>query len=195
MEVLQTLSVALGLATLSGYSLYLTVFATGLSIHLGWVHLSPQFASLSVLGDPVILVVSGILFLLEFFADKIPWVDSVWDAIHTVIRPVGGALIAVASIGQAQPVFQGMAALAGALVATSTHAAKAGTRVVANTSPEPFSNWALSLAEDGFVITLGLLALSHPFAAVIVVLAAMAVIVFTIRWLVRWFRSPSRVRG
>jgi hypothetical protein len=112
MEVLQTLSVALGLATLSGYSLYLTVFATGLSIHLGWIHLAPQYASLSVLGDPIILVVSGILFALEFFADKIPWVDSVWDAIHTVIRPLGGATpreprktgkIAVASLKNCVP--------------------------------------------------------------------------------------------
>jgi hypothetical protein len=99
-------------------------------------------------------------------------VDSPWDAVHTVIRPIGGALIA-----------------------TSTHAAKAGTRAVANTSPEPFSNWALSFAEDGFVITLGFLALSHPFAAAVVVMGALAVIVFTITWLVRRFRSMSRVRG
>jgi len=93
MEVLQTLSVALGLAALSGYSLYLTVFSTGLAIHLGWVHLAPQFESLSVLGDPGILIVSGLLFALEFLADKIPWVDSVWDAVHTVIRPIGGAIV------------------------------------------------------------------------------------------------------
>src|ERR1700739_3961788 len=139
MEVLQTLSVALGLAALSGYSLYLTVFSTGLAIHLGWVHLAPQFQSLSVLGDPATLIVSRILFALEFFADKIPWVDSVWDAVHTVIRPVGGALIAVAAIGHAQPTVQALAAIAGALPASSTHVAKAGTRVVANTSPEPVS--------------------------------------------------------
>jgi cobalamin synthase len=88
-----------------------------------------------------------------------------------------------------------MAALAGALVATTTHAAKAGTRAVANTSPEPFSNWALSFAEDGFVIAVGLLALSHPFAATIVVVAALAVIVFVVSWLVRRFRSMSRVHA
>ena len=113
MEVLRTLSVALGLATLSGYSLYLTVFATGLSIDLGWVHLSPKFASLSVLGDPVILVFSGVLFLLEFFADKIPWVDSVWDAVHTAIRPVGGAFLAVRALGATNPVFEVTVALLG----------------------------------------------------------------------------------
>ena len=79
MEVLQTLSVALGLAALTGYSLYLTVFSTGLAVHLGWVHLAPQFSSLSVLGDPAVLIVSGLLFVLEFFADKIPWVDSIWE--------------------------------------------------------------------------------------------------------------------
>ncbi len=102
MEVLQTLSVALGLAALSGYSLYLTVFSTGLAIHFGWVHLAPQFESLSVLGDPAILIISGILFALEFFADKIPWVDTIWDAVHTVIRPVGGAFLATRALGHTQ---------------------------------------------------------------------------------------------
>ena len=105
MEVLQTLSVALGLAALSGYSLYLTVFSTGLAIHYGWVHLAPQFESLSVLGDPAILIVSGVLFALEFFADKIPWVDTIWDAVHTVIRPVGGAFLATRALGHTSPVF------------------------------------------------------------------------------------------
>ena len=111
MEVLQTLSVALGLAALSGYSLYLTVFSTGLAIHFGWIHLAPQFSSLSVLSDPSILVISGILFALEFFADKIPWVDSVWDAVHTVIRPIGGAFLATRALGQTTPVFEVIVAL------------------------------------------------------------------------------------
>ena len=191
-DFVNTLGRTLGLSFAAGINLYATVAIIGLANRFGWVDLPSQYR---VFDNNWIIGLAVFLYLVEFVADKIPWVDSVWDAIHTVIRPLGGALIAVASIGQAQPVFQGMAALAGALVATSTHAAKAGTRVVANTSPEPFSNWALSLAEDGFVITLGLLALSHPFAAVMVVLAALAVIVFTIRWLVRRFRSLSRVRG
>src|SRR6202011_2599005 len=148
MEVLQTLSVALGLATLSGYSLYLTVFATGLSIHLGWIHLAPQYASLSVLGDPVILVISGILFALEFFADKIPWVDSVWDAIHTVIWPLGGAFLATRALGQTTPVFEVMVALLGGAMSFASHSLKASTRLVVNTSPEPFSNIAVSTGEN-----------------------------------------------
>src|SRR6516165_3163904 len=152
MEVLQTLSVALGLATLSGYSLYLTVFATGLSIALGWVHLSPQFASLSVLGDPVILVFSGILFLLEFFADKIPWVDSVWDAVHTVIRPVGGAFLAVRALGATNPVFEVIVALLGAAMSFASHSLKASARLVVNSSPEPFSNIAVSTGENILVL-------------------------------------------
>src|SRR5215467_14892142 len=191
-DFVSALGRTLGLSFAAGINLYATVAILGLVSRFGWVDLPAQYR---VFDNNWIIGVAIVLYVVEFVADKIPWVDSLWDAIHTVIRPIGGALIAVASVGHAQPTFQGMAALAGALVATSTHAAKAGTRVVANTSPEPFSNWALSLAEDGFVITLGLLALSHPFAAVMVVLAALAVIVFTIRWLVRRFRALARVRG
>jgi hypothetical protein len=152
MEVLQTLSVALGLAALSGYSLYLTVFSTGLAIHFGWVHLAPQFASLSVLGDPAILIVSGILFAIEFFADKIPWVDSVWDAVHTVIRPVGGAFLATRALGQTTPAFEVVVALLGATMSFASHSLKASTRLVVNTSPEPFSNIAVSTGENVMVV-------------------------------------------
>src|SRR6201990_1372820 len=140
MEVLQTLSVALGLAALSGYSLYLTVFSTGLAIHFGWVHLSPQFESLSVLADPGILIVSGALFALEFFADKIPWVDSVWDAVHTVIRPLGGALLAIQALGHPSPTFTVLVALLLGGTSLVAHTAKAATRLATNASPEPFSN-------------------------------------------------------
>jgi hypothetical protein len=180
----------LGLSFAAGINLYATVAILGLVTRFGWVDLPAQYR---VFDNNWIIGAALVLYVVEFVADKIPWVDSLWDAVHTVIRPIGGAFIAVASIGHAQPVFQGMAALAGALVATTTHVAKAGTRAVANTSPEPFSNWALSLAEDGFVITVGLLALSHPFAAAMVVIAALAVIVFVVSWLVRRFRSMSRV--
>ena len=92
------------------------------------------------------------MYIVEFFADKIPWFDSVWDGIHTVIRPVGGALIAVATLGDASPATRTMTALLGGALAASTHFGKAGTRVMANASPEPFSNWILSLGEDAFVV-------------------------------------------
>ena len=152
MEVLRTLSVALGLAALSGYSLYLTVFSTGLAIHFGWVHLAPQFASLSVLGDPAVLIISGILFAIEFFADKIPWVDSVWDAVHTVIRPVGGAFLATRALGTTTPVFEVVVALLGGAMSFASHSLKASTRLVVNTSPEPFSNIAVSTGENVMVV-------------------------------------------
>jgi hypothetical protein len=91
METLQTLGIALGLASLAGLNLYLTVFATGLSIQQGWVTLAPQYQQLDILAHPAIIAIAGVLYLLQFFADKVPWVDSLWDGIHTVIRPVGGA--------------------------------------------------------------------------------------------------------
>jgi Domain of unknown function (DUF4126) len=164
MEVLQTLSVALGLAALSGYSLYLTVFSTGLAIHLGWVHLAPQFESLSVLGDPGILIVSGLLFALEFLADKVPWVDSVWDAVHTVIRPIGGAFLATRALGHTTPVFEVVVALLGGAMSFASHSLKASTRLVVNGSPEPFSNIAVSTGENVFVVGAVALLWHYPVA-------------------------------
>ena len=184
-DLVNVLGRTLGLSLAAGINLYATVAILGLVTHFGWVDLPAQYR---IFDNPWIIGAALTLYVVEFVADKIPWVDSLWDAVHTVIRPIGGALIAVASIGHSQPVFQAMAAIAGALVATSTHAAKAGTRAVANTSPEPFSNWALSLAEDGFVITLGLLALTHPLAAAIVVVVALAAIIIAFRWLIRRLR-------
>ena len=188
MEVLQTLSVALGLAALSGYSLYLTVFSTGLAIHFGWVHLAPQFQSLSVLGDPAILIVSGILFALEFFADKIPWVDSVWDAVHTVIRPVGGALLATRALGQTSPVFEVIVALLGGALSFASHSLKASTRLVVNGSPEPFSNIAVSTGENVMVVSAVALLWHYPIA----VFSFFAVLfALTIYFLPRIWRSIS----
>jgi hypothetical protein len=165
MEVLQTLAVALGLAALSGYSLYLTVFATGLAIHFHWIHLASQYASLSVLGEPPVIIVSGILFFFEFFADKIPWVDSAWDAIHTLIRPVGGALLAIQTLGHPDPVFSVIVGLLAGGVSFAAHTVKAATRLVVNQSPEPFSNIAVSTGEN--VLVFGGLALlwTHPLVA------------------------------
>ena len=100
----------------------------------------------------LVIGVALVLYVIEFVADKIPWVDSVWDAVHTVIRPVGGALIAVATLGDASPTVKGLVGLLGGTLAAGTHFTKAGTRAAANTSPEPFSNWILSLAEDVFVV-------------------------------------------
>src|ERR1700752_1928335 len=145
MDVLETLSVALGLATLAGINLYLTVFVTGLAVQFGWVALPPQLHDLLVLGHPWVIAVAGLLYFMEFFADKIPWVDSANDALHTLIRPLGGALLAVLALGEADPVVKVIAALLAGGAALTAHAAKAGTRLVANFSPEPVSNIGLSL--------------------------------------------------
>ena len=185
-DLVSLLGRTLGFSFAAGINLYATVAILGLATHFGWVDLPPQYR---VFDNTWIIGAAIAMYLVEFVADKVPWVDSLWDAIHTVIRPLGGALIAVATIGHAQPWVQAVAALAGATLATSTHVAKAGTRAAANTSPEPFSNWALSLAEDGFVIGLGLLALTHPAAAAAVVLIALAAIVLSVRWL---FRGAQR---
>ena len=179
----------LGFTFAAGINLYATVAILGLATRYGWVDLPPQYR---VFDNNWIIGVAVFLYVVEFIADKIPWVDTIWDGIHTLIRPVGGALIAVATIGQARPTVQALAALAGALLATSTHVAKASTRAIANTSPEPFSNWTLSLAEDGLVLALGVLALTHPLAATIVVAGALVAIVVTGRWL---FRSVRRRLG
>ena len=147
-ETINLLGVALGLAALAGINLYLTVFVTGLAINQHWIALSPQYQALETLGHPAIIVVAGILYFLEFFADKIPWVDSAWDAVHTVIRPIGGALLAIQVLGDTSPTFEVMVALLAGGTSLVAHTAKASTRLTANTSPEPFSNIALSIGED-----------------------------------------------
>jgi hypothetical protein len=159
MEQLKLLGVALGLASLAGINLYLTVFVTGLSIHYQWITLGPSYQSLEVLGHPAVIIVAGILYFLEFLADKIPWIDTAWDAVHTVIRPIGGALLAIQVLGHPSPAFTLIVALLAGGTSLITHSAKATTRLASNTSPEPFSNIALSLGED--VAVVGGLALIH----------------------------------
>jgi hypothetical protein len=173
-EKLDLLAVALGLAALAGVNLYLTVFVTGLALHFHWITLAPAYQSLEVLGHPAIITIAGILYFLEFFADKIPWVDSAWDAVHTVIRPIGGALLAIQVIGHPSPVLTVIVALLAGGTSLIAHTAKAATRLATNTSPEPFSNIGLSLGEDAAV--LGGLALVHfnPVLALVIFLIGMA---------------------
>ncbi len=185
MESLATLGRIMGFSFSAGINLYATVAILGLASRYGWVDLPPQYR---VFDNNWIIGVALVLYVVEFFADKIPWVDSVWDAIHTIIRPIGGAAIAVATLGHASPVTQTLVALLGAALATSTHLSKAGTRVIANASPEPFTNWALSLGEDLFVVGLGALALKYPaFAAVVVIVCVLLIVVFA-SWIVNALR-------
>jgi hypothetical protein len=159
MGSLGSLGHALAFAVGAGINLYATVLVLGLAARYDWVELPD---SLEGLGSLWVIAVAGALYLIEFLADKIPWLDSLWDGIHTLVRPVGAAVIAVAALGPASPGMEVAAGLLGAAIGASTHAAKAGTRLAVNASPEPASNVAISLAEDGFVIGLVLLLLTHP---------------------------------
>ena len=190
MEVLKTLAVALSLGTLAGVNLYLTVLVTGLALHFHWVILPSQLAGLEVLGHPTILCIAAALYAIEFCADKIPWVDTAWDAIHTLIRPIGAAALAVAAMGDAHPAFEVVAALLAGGMAFSSHTAKAGTRLAANTSPEPFTNIALSLVEDGLVLGgLSLLAWSPFVALLLAAIVCTVILIFLPRLLRNIFQS------
>jgi len=176
MDLLTTLGRTMGFSFAAGINLYATVAILGLASRFDWVTLPPQF---KVFDNDIVIGTAIVMYLVEFVADKVPWLDSVWDAIHTVIRPIGGAVIAVATLGHASPAMEGLAALFGGTLAAGTHFSKAGTRVLANASPEPFSNWILSITEDVFVIGLGILALKHPvIAAAVVVLCLILMITF-----------------
>jgi VWFA-related protein len=191
MELLAGLGRTLGFSFAAGINLYATVALLGLASRFGWVALPPQYKAFD--HDWVIYTAIA-LYLVEFLADKIPWVDTIWDTLQTFIRPVGGALIAVTTLGEASPTVTALTALVGGAVAGSTHVTKAGTRVVANTSPEPFTNWALSLGEDAFVVGLGLVALNYPVAALVVVVVLLALIVMFAAVIIRAFRRRFRRR-
>lgn len=196
METAGPIGAALGLAVASGLSLYGAVFISGLAIRLGWVHLDPTWTSLAVLADPVVLGVSGVLLAIEFLADKIPVVDSLWDAVHTVIRPVGGALLASRALGQLSPAAEVLALLLLGGATLATHAAKASTRLVVNASPEPVSNVLVSLAENGLVAGAVWMALAHPLLALGVGIVAVAAAVTLTVWLARRaVRAVGRLTG
>jgi hypothetical protein len=193
MEVLITLGRTLGFSFAAGLNLYATVAVLGLASRYGWVDLPPQFA---VFDNTYVIAAALVMYAIEFIADKVPWVDTLWDGIHTAIRPLGGALIAVATLGDASPTVEGLVALMGGAVAASTHVTKAGTRAIANASPEPFSNWALSLAEDAFVLGLGWVTLNYPVAALIICVVLLALIAVSFVVLVRaarrrWGMKPA----
>lgn len=188
-----TLGRTLGFSFAAGVNLYATVAILGLAARYGWVDLPSQFQAFN---NPLIIGTALVLYLVEFFADKIPYFDSLWDILHTAIRPLGGALIAVTTLGDASPGVEGLVALLGGTVAAGSHLTKTSTRAVANASPEPASNWALSLGEDVFVVGLGYLALAHPIAALVVAGVLLVLIVIfaavIVRTVKRWF-SRRRV--
>jgi hypothetical protein len=193
---LTTLGRTLGFSFAAGVNLYATVAILGLAARYHWVTLPPQF---EVFNNNVVIGAAIVLYVVEFFADKIPYVDTLWDMLHTAIRPIGGALIAVATLGDASPAMEGLVALLGGTVAAGSHLTKTSTRAAANASPEPFSNWILSFGEDLFVVGLGFLTLQYPVVALgVVILLSVLVAIFAVvivRTVRRWFaRTPAMQR-
>lgn len=190
MEWIAALGRTMGFSFAAGINLYATVAILGLASRYNWVTLPSQYQAFD--NDFIIATALG-LYVIEFVADKIPWFDSIWDTVHTAIRPLGGAVIAVTTLGDASPGTEVLVGLLGGTLAAGTHFTKSGTRAIANTSPEPFSNWILSLGEDAFVIGLGVVALKYPLvAAAVVVVGVIFIALFaTILWRAirrRWLR-------
>lgn len=188
-DISQTLALTLGAGWASGINLYAAILVLGFLGLTGRVDL-PE--GLQVLSDPLVMMVAGFMYLAEFFADKTPGVDTVWDSFHTFIRIPAGALLAAGAVGDIGPGAELAAALAGGSLAAATHAAKAGARVLINTSPEPFSNWGASLAEDVAVVAGLLAAINHP----LIFLALLAAFILLLIWLLpKLWRGIKRVFG
>src|SRR5438445_6296090 len=160
MDTLQQLGLAMGTAWTSGINVYATVAALGIAQASGLIALPP---GLEVLANPAVIAVAVAMYFVEFFADKVPYVDSGWDALHTFIRVPAGALLAARAIGPTDPALEVVAALAGGSVALAAHGTKAATRLAINASPEPFTNWAASITEDVVVFVGVWAAFQHPY--------------------------------
>ena len=198
MSAVEIIALAASVSLLSGWRLYLVTFVTGLAMKFGWIALPDQLRTLDVLANNWIIGIAGVGALAEFFADKVAWVDSAWDAIHSVVRPLGGALLSMAIIDGADPAWQVSSFLLGGGAALLAHAGKAGARAIVNASPEPFSNVVVSTSED--VATGGLLALAiaNPIAAALIALILVMLSVWFVlaaRRLLRRLIEPKRPQG
>jgi len=189
MGTLEILGLAGSLSLLAGWRLYLCILATGIAMHFGVLPLPDHLQSLQILANPWIMAVAGVATLAEFFADKVAWIDSAWDAVHTFIRPVGGALLTLAIVDPGDPATQVIAFILGGGATLLSHGSKAGTRAVVNASPEPFSNVAVSTMED--VATGGLLYLAYqyPEIAGIVALVLLAIVIALLLMARRFIRA------
>ena len=193
LDLTHLFAIAAALGWASGLRLYAVVFLTGLAGSLGWV---PLPSGLSVLQHPAMLWASGGLLLVEFLADKVPWVDSLWDSVHTFIRIPAGAALAYGVFGGDQATWATVAALLGGTLAATAHTAKATARAAANTSPEPFSNLALSLAGDALVPSMLWLSWQHPVWFFVALALALVVMIITTVLLFKFLRGLGRkLRG
>jgi hypothetical protein len=194
-SAVELIALASTVSLLAGWRLYLVTFAVGLAMKFGWIALPQQLHALDVLANYWIITIAGIGTIAEFFADKVPWVDSLWDTIHSVVRPVGGALLSMAIIDGGDPAWQVGSFLLGGGAALLAHAGKAGARALVNASPEPFSNIAVSTSED--VATAGLLglAIANPIAAALIALILVILslwLALTARRMLKRLLEPKR---
>ena len=192
-ETLSATALAGGLSWASGLRLYMTLFMAGAMARAGWLELP---SALQVLASPWVLGVTGVLLVVEFLADKIPGVDSAWDAIQTFIRIPAGAILSVAALGQMDPAWTTIAALLGGTLAAGAHFTKAGSRALINTSPEPFSNWAASFSEEAVVATGLWAAFFHPWLWFVLLALFLVLTIWLLpklwrgmRWLFRKFST------
>ena len=197
MSAVELIALASTVSLLAGWRLYLVTFAVGLAMKFGWIALPDQLHGLDILANNWVIGIAGLGTVAEFFADKIAWVDSAWDAVHSVVRPVGGALLAMAIVDGGDPAWQVGSLLLGGGAAFLTHAGKAGARTLINASPEPVSNIVVSTGED--VATGGLLALAiaNPIAAALIalILAILSLwLVITARRALRRWLEPKQPR-
>jgi hypothetical protein len=191
MKTLALLGTVTGIALFAGIRLYATVLTVGLCLRYGLLHLPQELSSLDVLAHPYVLVVAGVCAAMEFLADKVPWVDSLWDAVHAFLRPAGAALIAFAAVGRLDPAAEIAVILLCGGVAFSSHSAKAGARLFVNQSPEPFSNLLLSLFEDVVVVGGSYAAVAHPFAILALVTVFLGLFALLARRIYRRLRGSS----
>ncbi len=194
MSAVELIGLAATLSLLAGWRLYFCVFATGLAMQLGWLDLPEHLRALAVMANPWVIGVSAIGLVAEFLADKLAWVDTAWDAVHSFVRPVGGALLALAVVDPGDPAWQVVALLLGGGAAFFAHGAKAGARAVVNTSPEPFSNVAVSTLEDFVSFGLLGLAFAYPVAGVVIALLLLALVVALLVLLRRLIMRLARRR-
>lgn len=200
MHAVDTIALTMGVAWASGINLYAAIFVLGYLGATGNIVLPPD---LQVLSDPLVLFAAGFMYCVEFFADKTPGVDTAWDSLHTFIRIPAAAVLAAGAVGDVSPAAQLAAGLVGGTLAAGTHATKAGTRLLINTSPEPFTNWAASIGEDLMVIAGLWTALHHP----VLFLVLLALFILLMVWLLpriwrvlrqaasflgRWLRGRNR---
>ncbi len=189
LDALTTVATTLGLGFAAGLRLYATILGLGLALRFNLLELPPAMRELEILAHPVVLIGAGLAYAIEFISDKIPWVDSLWDAAHTVIRPIGAAVLASTAFAHIDPLTKWMLVLLCGGVALSSHTTKAATRLAVNQSPEPFSNWGLSLLGDVAAPAVLWLTATHPLLVLGFVLVFLAAFFWILSRLIRWIRS------